>query len=132
MSDLRDLSSLSDLSELRELSELSESSALSELAELSGLNELNELTELIGLGELSELGELSLEWVREVSVPFPFPQPPYQPLAGPIGTFVAFRFSLLNRLRPDLAPRSLQTRFKNRFQKRPRQELIFDRFGNRF
>ena len=83
MSDLRGLSSLSDLSELRELSE---SSALSELAELSGLNELNELTELIGLGELSELGELSPEWVREVSVPFPFPQPPYQPLAGLIGT----------------------------------------------
>ena len=57
------------------------------MSELSELSELNELNELIGLHELSELGELSPDWVREVSVPFPFPQPPYQPLAGPIGIY---------------------------------------------
>ena len=47
-------------------------------------------------------------------------------------TFVAFRFSLLNRLRFHLAPKSLQNRFKNHFKKQPRQELILDRFENQF
>ena len=47
-------------------------------------------------------------------------------------TFVAFRFALLTRLRQNLASKSLQNRFKNRFKSRPRQELIFYGFGSRF